>query len=118
MYSKSRVAPGKPKISPVTIALQLLSGERLIAEFRPEGNRWSIFNLLFVLIDTFVFITVTLWGILLYWEAENKLEPALSSLTSQIPVCIYLHNTISSKELLQATTLLQLGIINGKATIT
>ena len=50
---KSRVVPAKPKISPVTIALQQLSGETLIAEFRPEGNRSVLFNLLFGLIDTF-----------------------------------------------------------------
>ena len=117
MYSKPLVVASCPTISPVTLALQLLSGERLIAEFRPEGNRWSIFNLLFGLIDTFKFITVTLWGILQYWEAENKLEPALSSLTSDIPVCIYLRNTISSKESLQTTTLLQLGILNGRTAI-
>ena len=36
-YSKSRVVPAKQKISPVTLALQLVSGEKLIAEFRPEG---------------------------------------------------------------------------------
>ena len=115
MYSKSRVAPGKPKISPVTIALQLLSGERLIAEFHPEGNRWLIFNLLFGLM--YLLITVTLWDILQHWEVENKLEPALSSLTFEIPVCVYLHSTISSREALQATTLLHLGISNGRAAI-
>ena len=38
MYSKSLVVAACPINSPVTIALQLLSGERLIAEFRPEGN--------------------------------------------------------------------------------
>lgn len=40
MYSKSRnvnKAQAPPKISPVTLALQLVSGERLIAEFHPEG---------------------------------------------------------------------------------
>jgi hypothetical protein len=40
MYSKSRnvnKASVTPKISPVTLALQLISGERLIAEFHPEG---------------------------------------------------------------------------------
>ena len=37
MY-ESRVVPAKPKISPVTIALQILSGEKLIAKFRPEGS--------------------------------------------------------------------------------
>jgi hypothetical protein len=40
MYSKSRnanKAPAAQKISPVTLALQLASGERLIAEFHPEG---------------------------------------------------------------------------------
>ena len=40
MYSKSRNANKTPvvqKISPVTLALQLASGERLIAEFHPEG---------------------------------------------------------------------------------
>ena len=115
MYSKSRVAPGKPKISPVTIALQLLSGERLIAEFHPEGNRWLIFNLLFGLM--YLLITVTLWDILQHWEVENKLEPALSSLTFEIPVCVYLRNTISNKEALQVTTLLQLGISNGRAAV-
>ena len=42
MYSKSRNVPAAtPKISPVTLALQLVSGERLIAEFRPEGDRLS-----------------------------------------------------------------------------
>ena len=42
MYSKSRnVAAAPPKISPVTLALQLVSGERLIAEFHPEGIRLS-----------------------------------------------------------------------------
>ena len=117
MYSKSNVVLAKPKISPVTIALQLLSGERLIAVFRPEGNRWLIFNLLFELMETFVFITVTLWDILQHWEIENKLEPALSSLTSEIPVCIYLRNTISGREALWATTLFQLGISNGRVAI-
>ena len=117
MYSRSSVVLAKPKISPVTIALQLLSGERLIAVFRPEGNRWLIFNLLFELMETFVFITVTLWDILQHWEIENKLEPALSSLTSEIPVCIYLRNTISGREALWATTLFQLGISNGRVAI-
>jgi hypothetical protein len=40
MYSKSRnvnKVPVIPKISPVTLALQLVSGERLIADFHPEG---------------------------------------------------------------------------------
>lgn len=40
MYSKSRNAnkpQAPPKISLVTLALQLVSGERLIAEFHPEG---------------------------------------------------------------------------------
>ena len=120
MYSKPLVVASCPTISPVTLALQLLSGERLIAKFRPEGNRWLIFIVLQFVIWTHwyvVFITVTLWGILQYWEAENKLEPALSSLTSDIPVCIYLRNTISSKESLQTTTLLQLGILNGRTAI-
>ena len=117
MYSKSRVVPAKPKISPVTIALQLLSGERLIAVFRPEGNRWSTLNLLFRVWTNFLLITVTLWDILQHWEAKKKLEPALSSLTFEIPVCVYLHNTISSREALQATTLLHLGISNGRAAI-
>ena len=118
MYSKSRVVRAKTKIFPVTTTLQLLSGERLIAEFRPEGNRSLTFNLLFRLMETFAFITVTLWDILQHWEGENKLEPALSSLFVDIPVCVYLCKTISSREALQTTTLLQLGIINGKATIT
>ena len=52
MY-QSRVVPAKPKISPVIIALQLISGETLIAEFSPEGNRSVLFNLLYGLIDTF-----------------------------------------------------------------
>ena len=116
MYSKSSVVPAKQKISPVTIALQLLSGEKLIGEFRPEGS--FVRNCQFVVWANYVlFLTVTLWDILQHWEAENKLEPALSSLTSQIPVCIYLRNTISSKEVLQATTLLILGIANGRAAI-
>ena len=39
MSSKqSNATVAAPKISPVTIALQLVSGERLIAEFRPEGD--------------------------------------------------------------------------------
>ena len=117
MYSKSRVVRAKTKIFPVTTTLQLLSGERLIAEFRPEGNRSLTFNLLFRLMETFAFITVTLWDILQHWEGENKLEPALSSLTFEIPVCVYLHSTISSREALQATTLLHLGISNGRAAI-
>ena len=38
---------------------------RLIAEFSPEVNRSLIFyNLLFGLIDTFAFVTVTPWDIL------------------------------------------------------
>ena len=41
MYSKSRVIPACRNISPVTLALQLVSGERLIGEFHPEGNRLS-----------------------------------------------------------------------------
>ena len=117
MYSKSRVFREKTKIFQVTTTLQLLSGERLIAEFRPEGNRSLTFNLLFRLMETFAFITVTLWDILQHWEGENKLEPALSSLTFEIPVCVYLHSTISSREALQATTLLHLGISNGRAAI-
>ena len=53
MY-KSNAVPAKPKISPVTIALQQLSGERLIGAFSPEGNNRSVlFNFLFGLIDTF-----------------------------------------------------------------
>ena len=39
MYSKSFVVASCPTISPVTLALQLFSGEKLITEFRPEGNR-------------------------------------------------------------------------------
>ena len=115
MY-QSRVVPAKQNISPVTIALQILSGEKLVAKFRPEGS--FVRNCQFVVWANYVlFLTVTLWDILQHWEAENKLEPALSSLTSQIPVCIYLRNTISSKEALQATTLLILGIANGRAAI-
>ena len=37
MY-QSRVVPAKQNISPVTIALQILSGEKLVAKFRPEGS--------------------------------------------------------------------------------
>ena len=115
MY-KSRAVTAKSKNSPVTIALQQLSGERLIGEFSPEGS--FVRNCQFVVWANYVlFLTVTLWDILQHWEAENKLEPALSSLTSQIPICIYLRNTISSKEELQATTLLQIGISNGSAAI-
>ena len=64
-----------------------------------------------------IFSTATLWNILEYWEAEKKLEPALSSLTSDIPVCIYLRKTISTRDLLQTTTLLELGVSNGTAAI-
>ena len=115
MY-QSRVVPAKQNISPVTIALQQLSGERLIGEFRPEGS--FVRNCQFVVWANYVlFLTVTLWDILQHWEAENKLEPALSSLTSDIPVCIYLRKMISTRDLLQATTLLQLDISNGRAAI-
>ena len=38
MYSKFPVVATKPYFSTVTIALLLHSGERLIAEFRPEGD--------------------------------------------------------------------------------
>ncbi|KAI9557803.1 hypothetical protein GHT06_014552 [Daphnia sinensis] len=99
MYSKSRNAnkpPGPPKISPVTLALQLVSGERLIAEFHPE---------------------VTLWDILQHWEAQNKLDPSLATLKADVPVCIYMRKEIATKEILQKTTLLQLEIFNGKAAI-
>ena len=116
MY-QSRVVPAKQNISPVTIALQQLSGERLIGEFSPEGSFVRNCHEFVVWANYVLFLTVTLWDILQHWEAENKLEPALSSLTSQIPVCIYLRNTISSKEALQATTLLILGIANGRAAI-
>ncbi|XP_057373247.1 tether containing UBX domain for GLUT4-like [Daphnia carinata] len=99
MYSKSRNAnkpQAAPKISPVTLALQLVSGERLIAEFHPEG---------------------TLWDILQHWEAQNKLDPSLATLNDNIPVCIYMRKEIATKEMLQMTTLLQLEIFNGKAAI-
>ena len=74
-------------------------------------------EMLFELIMKFKFLIVTLWDVLQHWEAENKLEPALSSLTSDIPVCIYLRKMISTRDLLQATTLLQLDISNGRAAI-
>ncbi|KAI9557822.1 hypothetical protein GHT06_014571 [Daphnia sinensis] len=99
MYSKSRNAnkpPGPPKVSPVTLALQLVSGERLIAEFHPE---------------------VTLWDILQHWEAQTKLDPSLATLKADVPVCIYMRKEIATKEILQKTTLLQLEILNGKAAI-
>ena len=64
-----------------------------------------------------IFSTDTLWDILEYWEAENKLEPALSSIISEIPVCIYLRKTVSSRDSLQTTSLLELGISNGTAAI-
>lgn len=99
MYSKSRNAnkpQAPPKISLVTLALQLVSGERLIAEFHPE---------------------VTLWDILEHWEAQSKLDPSLATLKANIPVCIYMRKEIATKEMLQMTTLLQLEILNGKAAI-
>ena len=72
---------------------------------------------MFFRLMTFAFSTVTLWDILQHWDDKNKLEPALSSLIFDIPVCIYLRKGISSRDLLQATTLLQLGIANGKAAL-
>ena len=65
----------------------------------------------------FIFLTDTLWHILQHWEAKNKLEPTLSSFTSLIPACIYLCKVISNREPLQTTTLMQLGISNGRAAI-
>ena len=54
MY-QSNVVPAKPKISPVTVALQQLSGETLIGAFSPEGNNRSVlFNFLFGLIDSLI----------------------------------------------------------------
>ena len=64
-----------------------------------------------------IFSTATLWDILEYWEADNKLEPPLSSITYEIPVCVYLRKTISTRDSLQTTTLWDLGISNGKAAI-
>ena len=73
--------------------------------------------MLFILTEMLIFSTATLWDILEYWEANNKLEPPLSSLTSEIPVCIYLRKTISTRDSLKTTTLLELGISNGTAAI-
>ena len=47
MYSKSRVVAACPNISPVTLSIQLVSGERLIGEFHPEGK--SFVNLVMLL---------------------------------------------------------------------
>lgn len=47
MYSKSKqVSLAAPKLGPVTLALQLQSGDRLIAEFRPEGDCLNYYILL------------------------------------------------------------------------
>ena len=62
-------------------------------------------------------LIVTLWDILQHWETHKKLEPALTSLTSDIPVCIYLNKEISTRESLQKTTLRDLEILNGEAAI-
>ena len=118
MYqAKSRVVvTPNNSFPPVTITLQLVSGESLTVECQPNGN--SCQHVFLKVILTFTFSTATLWDILLHWESENKLKPALSSLTvADIPVCIYLLKEISSKDSLQAMTLLQLGISNGKAAI-
>ena len=64
-----------------------------------------------------MFSTATLWEVLQHWESDNKLEPPLSSITSDIPVCIYLRKTVSSRDSLQTTTLLELGVSNGTAAI-
>ena len=43
--------------------------------------------------------------------------PLLSASQSEIPLCVYGRQEISSEETLKGTTLLQLGICNGKAAI-
>jgi len=63
-------------------------------------------------------ILVKLWDILEHWDRDGKLDPSLQSLThNQVPVCIYLRKEVSSKEQLKATSLLDLGIMNGKVAI-
>ena len=81
--------------------------------------KWLFVNIMtfFRLILMFIYSTATLWDVLQHWETQSKLKPALSSLTSAIPVCIYLWKAVSSVDALQTTSLLELGISNGKAAI-
>merc|ERR1712071_505492 len=99
MYSLSQKKKTKAPIkvaSAVTLALTLSNGERLIADFSPD---------------------MCLWDVLQHWEKENQLVPLLSASPTEIPICIYGRKEISTRKVLEETTLLQLGISSGKAAI-
>jgi len=99
MYLKSQKKKTKlpPQVaSSVTLALTLTNGERLIRDFSPNDS---------------------LWNVLQHWEKDSLLVPLLNASQSEIPLCVYGRQEISSEETLKGTTLLQLGICNGKAAI-